>query len=107
MRRRQFITLLGGAAAWPVAARAQQRDRLRRIRALMDTDESNPEGQARIAAFRQGLRQLGWTEGGNLQIDLRWGSGDVERTSAYAAQLVSVNADVILAYAVAHPRPPA
>jgi putative ABC transport system substrate-binding protein len=105
MRRRQFITLLGGAAAWPVAARAQQRDGLRRIGALMDTDESNPEGQARIAAFRQGLRQRGWTEGGNLQIDLRWGGGDVERTSAYAAQLVGLKPDVIFAYAVAQLRP--
>ena len=105
MRRREFITLLGGAAAWPMVARGQQRDGMRRIVMLMDTTESNPEGQARVAAFRQGLRQLGWTEGRNVQIDLRWGGGDVERTRAYAAELVGLKPDVIFAYAVAQLAP--
>jgi putative tryptophan/tyrosine transport system substrate-binding protein len=87
MKRRQFITLLGGAgASWPLAARAQQRDGVRRIAVLMDTEETNTDGQARIAAFRQGLQQLGWTEDRNIRIDLRWGGGDVERTRAYAAE---------------------
>jgi len=105
LKRREFITLLGGAAAWPMVARGQQRDGMRRIVMLMDTTESNPEGQARVAAFRQGLRQLGWTEGRNVQIDLRWGGGDVERTRAYAAELVGLKPDVIFAYAVAQLAP--
>ena len=83
MKRREFITLLGGAAAaWPLAARAQQRDGVRRIAVLMDTEETNTDGQARIAAFRQGLQQLGWTEDRNIRLDLRWGGGDVERIRA-------------------------
>src|ERR1700704_1321337 len=97
MRRRDFITLLGGAAAaWPLAARAQQGDGMRRIAALMDTAENNSEGQARIAAFRQGLQQLGWTEGRNIRLDLRWGGGDVERTRTHAAELVGLRPDVDL-----------
>jgi ABC-type uncharacterized transport system substrate-binding protein len=106
MRRRDFITLLGGAAAaWPLAARAQQGDGMRRIAALMDTAENNSEGQARIAAFRQGLQQLGWTEGRNIRLDLRWGGGDVERTRTHAAELVGLRPDVIFAYAVAQLAP--
>src|ERR1700682_5829755 len=117
MRRRDFITLLGGAAAirgvyapsstglWPLAARAQQGDGMRRIAALMDTEESNSDGQARTAAFRQGLQQLGWTQGRNIRLDLRWGGGDVERTRAYAAELVGLRPDVIFAYAVAQLAP--
>jgi putative ABC transport system substrate-binding protein len=110
MRRREFVTLLGGAAAapsllLPPAAHAQQREGMRRIAMLMDTAESNPEGQARVAAFRQGLRQLGWTEARNIQIDLRWGGGDVERTRAYAAELVGLKPDVIFAYAKAQLEP--
>ena len=77
--RRAFIMLLGGAAAWPLAARAQQTDRVRRLGVVTDTAESNPEGQARIAALRQRLHELGWTEGRNLQVDYRWSGGDVER----------------------------
>ena len=100
--RREFITLLGGAgAACPMIARAQQPERMRRIGALMDTDESNVEGQARFAAFRQGLQQLGWTEGRNIRIDLRWGGGNVERTRGFATELVHLSPDVIFAYAVA------
>ena len=105
MNRREFITLLGGAAAWPVAAHAQQPERVRLIAALMDTAESNPEGQARVAAFRQGLQQHGWTERGNIRLELRWGGGDVERTHAYAAELVALKPDVIFAYAVAQLAP--
>jgi hypothetical protein len=101
MRRRDFITLLGGAAAWPLAARAQQPDGMRRIAALIDTDESNSDGQTRVAALRQTLQQLGWTEGRNIQIDLRWGGGDVERTRGFAAELVRLAPDVIFAYACA------
>ena len=70
MKRRTFISLLGGAAAWPLAARAQQTDRVRRIAVLMNNAEDDPEGQARAAAFRQGLQVLGWTEGKNLRISI-------------------------------------
>jgi hypothetical protein len=74
MRRREFITLLGGAtAAWPTWARAQQPDRMRRIGVLMGSEQSDPDSQVRLAAFRQVLRQLGWTEGRNIRIDERWG----------------------------------
>ena len=74
MKRREFITLLGGAAAaWPLAARAQQRERMRRIGVLMSLAADDPEAQARIAAFLQGLQQLGWTDGRNVRIDYRWG----------------------------------
>jgi ABC-type uncharacterized transport system substrate-binding protein len=95
-RRRQFITLLGGAAAWPLAARGQQAERVRRIGVLMAVAD-DPEGQARIAAFLQGLQQLGWAEGRNLQIDTRWGAGDADRFRKYAAELVALAPDVILA----------
>jgi putative tryptophan/tyrosine transport system substrate-binding protein len=105
MRRREFIAALGSAAAWPLAARAQQPDRMRRVGVLMDTAESNSDGQARIAAFRQVLQGLGWTEGRNVLIDYRWGGGDVERTHAYAAELVSFKPDVIFAYAGAQLAP--
>jgi ABC-type uncharacterized transport system substrate-binding protein len=105
MRRREFIWLIGGAAAaWPVAARAQQGG-IRRIGALMDTADDNADGQERIAAFRQRLHELGWTEGSNVRIDLRWGGGDVERTRAYAAELVSLKPDVIFAFANAQLAP--
>jgi len=71
MKRRKFITLLGGAVAWPLAARAQQPERVRRIGVLMGLAENDPEGQARVAAFRQGLEQLRWTDGRNARIDYR------------------------------------
>jgi putative tryptophan/tyrosine transport system substrate-binding protein len=99
MRRREFIKLVGGAAAWPLAARAQQPERMRRIGVLIGFDESDPEGQARLAAFRQGLEVLGWTDGSNLRIDYRRFSGDLDRVRAAAAELVSLTPDVILAYA--------
>ena len=98
MRRREFITLLGGAAAaWPLAARAQQPERVRRIGVLMSTAADDPEGQARIAAFHQGLQQLGWTIGHNVRIDSRWPAGDSERFHRYAEELVALSPDVILA----------
>lgn len=82
LRRRAFITLLGGAAAvWPLAARAQQTDRMRRIGVLVGIAESDREGQARVAAFRQGLHELKWVEGHNVRIEIRWGAGDAARTS--------------------------
>src|SRR5262249_54430715 len=98
MKRRKFITLLGGAAvSWPLAARAQQRERMRRVGVLMGRATDDPEGQARITAFAQGLQQLGWTVGRNLRIDYRWGAGDVERSRKYGAELVALGPDVILA----------
>jgi putative ABC transport system substrate-binding protein len=105
MRRRDFVAGLGSTVAWPFVARAQQPDRMRRVGVLMDTAESNSDGQARIAAFREVLQGLGWTEGRNIQIDYRWGGGDVERTHAYAAELVSFKPDVIFAYAAAQLAP--
>jgi len=95
--RRKFIALIGGAAAWPLAARAQQGEPMRRIGALMSTAADDPEGQARIAAFQQGLQQFGWTIGRNVRIDSRWPVGDSERTRRYAAELVALAPDVILA----------
>ena len=98
MKRREFITLLGGAAAaWPLAARAQQGERMRRIGVLMSLAADDPEGQARIAAFLQGLQQLGWTDGRNVRIDYRWAAGDADRIRRYAAELVALAPDVILA----------
>jgi len=98
IRRRDFITLLGGAAAgWPLAARAQQSDRVRRIGVLMNLAADHAESPGRVAAFLQGLRELGWTEGHNLRIDYRWGAGDVALYRRYAAELVAIAPDVILA----------
>jgi putative ABC transport system substrate-binding protein len=98
VKRRDFITLLGGAAAaWPLAARAQQPERMRRIGVLMSLAADDSEGQARLAAFLQGLQQLGWIDGRNVRIDTRWGAGDADRTRRYAAELVALAPDVILA----------
>src|SRR6266404_5445913 len=97
MRRRDFITLLGSAAAWPLAARAQQRERMRRIGALMNMAADDPTGQTRLLAFAQALAQAGWTDGRNVRIDIRWGAGDPERIRKYAAELVALAPDVILA----------
>jgi len=95
MRRREFITLIGGAAVtWPLAARAQQRERVRRIGVLMNLAERDPEGEARIAAFQEGPGKFGWTE---LQIEYRWFAGDPERAQAYAADLVKLKPEVIFA----------
>ena len=94
--RRAFITLIGGAAAWPLAARAQQRGRMRRIGVLMNLASDDAEGQARLAAFHQGLQQLGWTVGGNMQIDYRFGEGDAERYRRSASELVALAPDVLV-----------
>ena len=99
MRRREVITLLGGAAAWPLAARAQQPERVRRIGVLMNIASDDAEAQARLAAFHQGLQQLGWTVGNNVRIDYRWGGADAERFRRGAAELVALAPDVILASA--------
>jgi ABC-type uncharacterized transport system substrate-binding protein len=95
--RRDFITLLGGAAAWPLAARAQQGERMRRIRVLMNLAADDPEGQARITAFAQGLQETGWIIGRNVRIDYRWSEGAVERHRQHAAELIALAPDVILA----------
>jgi putative ABC transport system substrate-binding protein len=99
MKRREFITLLGGAAAWPVAARAQQPDRMRRIGVLMNLAADDAEGQARIAAFVQALQRLGWSDGRNVRIDYRWAAGDAGRFRKYAEELLALLPDVILASA--------
>jgi putative tryptophan/tyrosine transport system substrate-binding protein len=98
VKRRQFMTLLGGAtAAWPLATRAQQSQPTRRIGALINRAANDPEGQARLAALKQGLEQLGWIDGRNLRIEARWGEDDAERERKYAAELVALSPDVIVA----------
>jgi ABC-type uncharacterized transport system substrate-binding protein len=99
MRRREFITLLGGAAAaWPLAARAQQPQRMRRIGVLINQPANDPEVQARNAAFLQGLQELGWMVGRNVRIDYRFGPVDADRLRRDAAELVALAPDVILAH---------
>jgi putative ABC transport system substrate-binding protein len=100
MRRRKFITFLGGAAAWPVAARAQQ-ERMRRIGVLMGLSESDSEGPPRVAVFKQELQNLGWTEGRNLQIEYRWGAGDADHIGTFAAELAATMPDVLVAHLTA------
>ena len=96
-RRREFIAALGGAAAaWPVAARAQQGDRVRRIGVLMPFDENEPLPKARVSAFTQALAGLGWTDGRNVRMDVRWGGGDINRIRALAQELVGLQPDIIL-----------
>ena len=97
MRRREFIAGLGGTAAWPVAARAQQAERVRRVGVLIGLAEEDPETQGRLAAFRQGMQNRGWREGRNLQIDYRWAGPEAERVTFYAAELVRTQPDLILA----------
>ena len=99
MQRREFVTLLGGAvaAAWPVAALAQQPDRVRRIGVLMNLTADNPQGKPQIAAFLEALQQLGWSDGRNVRIDIRWGTNDIDRQRGYAAELAALIPDVILA----------
>src|SRR5215207_7278184 len=97
MRRREVITLIGGAATWPLAARAQQAERTRRIGVLMYSTPDEPESQARIAALAQGLEAAGWTLGRKLRIDTRWSSGDLARLREDAAQLVALGCDVLVA----------
>jgi putative tryptophan/tyrosine transport system substrate-binding protein len=96
--RRKFISALGGIAiAWPLAARAQQADRTRRVGVLLNLAADDPEGQARLTAFLQGLQELGWTDGRNVRIDYRWAAADDDRYRRYAAELVALAPDVILA----------
>jgi putative ABC transport system substrate-binding protein len=97
MKRRQFITLLGSAAAWPLAARAQEAERVRRIGVLSNPGPDDAEMQSRTAAFVQGLQELGWTVGRNLQIDYRWSNGNAERLRAHAVELMALQPDVVLA----------
>jgi putative ABC transport system substrate-binding protein len=98
MRRRDFISgIAGSAAAWPLAARAQQREQMRRIGVLMNLGSDDAEGQARNAAFLQGLQELGWTVGRNVRIEYRWGAGDAELFRRHASELVALAPDVILA----------
>ena len=98
MRRRDFVKAIASSSvAWPLAARAQQTDQFRRVGVLMNVSPEHPEGQPFVAAFRQALQQLGWTEGRNIRIDIRWGENDVERDRKYAAELVALAPDVILA----------
>src|SRR5262245_41946816 len=97
IRRREFITLLGGAVAWPIAARGQNREKVRRIGVLMNLTAEDAEGQGRLAAFLQGLQEAGWSVGRNVRIDLRWGAGDPEIYRSHAAELVSLEPDVIVA----------
>jgi putative ABC transport system substrate-binding protein len=98
MRRREFITLLGGAAAgWPLAARAQQRERMRRIGIVMPFAKGDSEGEARIRAFKQELAKLEWTDGSNIQFDERWPADNMDLVRSHAASLVASNPDIIIA----------
>src|SRR5215831_7535911 len=95
--RRKFVVALGGAAAWPLAVRAQQRERMRRIGVLISGDENDPERKRSVLAFTQALADLGWTDGRNVRIDLRWGDTDINRIRAFAQELVGLQPDIILA----------
>src|SRR5215470_11911362 len=97
IRRREFITLLGGAAAWPLAAHAQQGNRVRRIGVLMSGDGNDPVGKTNVAAFTQALAELGWTDGRNVRIDLGWIGDDINRIGPLAQELVGLRPDIILA----------
>jgi putative ABC transport system substrate-binding protein len=97
MRRRDFIRIVGSAAAWPLGAHAQQPEGMRRVGVLMNFAENDPAAQARLTAFLQALQQLGWTNGRNVRIDTRWSAGDPERNRRYAAELVALTPDAILA----------
>ncbi|MGA9003864.1 MAG: ABC transporter substrate-binding protein, partial [Pseudolabrys sp.] len=97
MKRREFVTLLGGAAAWPLAAHAQQGERVRRIGVLIPTSEDDPQTQRQLLAFLEGLRQLGWVEGRNIHFDERFPANDRERLRTFAAELVALKPDVLLA----------
>ena len=98
MKRRDFITLLGGAAAWPLAARAQQPSRVRRVAILMPAPKGDSEDEARVRAFKQELARLGWTEGSNVRFDERWTADNMDRVRAEAAGLVASNPDIIVTY---------
>ena len=97
MKRREFIAALGGAATWPIIASAQQTDRVRRIGVLMHVTENDPDGQARLTAFVERLKELGWSEGRNLRFDIRWGPNDPDRYPRQAAELAALAPDVLVA----------
>ena len=98
MRRRDFISLMvGSAVSWPIATRAQQPERMRRVGVLLSDAAEDLEGQARLAAFVQALQQLGWTDGRNVRVDTRWGAADADRYRKYAAELVALAPDVLVA----------
>jgi putative ABC transport system substrate-binding protein len=97
MRRRDFITLLGGAAGWPLAVRAQQGERMRRVGVLLNLAANDPMGQARVAAFARGLQATGWSDGRNVRIDTRWAAADPGNYRKYAVELMALGPDVILA----------
>src|SRR5438445_8391744 len=99
MQRREFISLLGGAAAWPCGARAQQPERMRRIGVLMARAESDPEGQRYATAFLRGLGALGWVPGQNVEIEYRWQAGDAGQARAFAKELVELRPDLLVANA--------
>src|SRR5262249_32452402 len=99
--RRQLLAVLGGAAAWPLAARAQQGDRVRRIGVLVGGDENDPERKTRLSALTQALAELGWTVGRNMRIDIRWAGTDINRIRAFAQELVGLQPDIILAQTTA------
>jgi putative tryptophan/tyrosine transport system substrate-binding protein len=101
MKRREFITLLGAAALWPRAAHAQQSEKLRHVGVLMNLSEQSPTGQRAVAAFRQGLQELGWQEGRNVRVEIRWGSGNAELYRNFASELVASAPDVIMAASTA------
>src|SRR6202049_797255 len=97
LKRREFLTLLGGiAVAWPLRAQAQQPERMRRIGVLMSFDENDPTMKLRVSAFTQALADLGWTDGRNVRMDLRWGRGDINRIQALAQELGGLKPDLIL-----------
>ena len=97
IKRRQFIAGLGSAAAWPVVLRAQQPERMRRVGVLMGYEENDPDSKARLSGFTQGLSELGWTDGFNLQMDVRWAAANVDLMGMLAKQLVELRPEVILA----------
>ena len=96
MRRRDFITVVGSAAVWPLAARAQQTERMRRIGVLMFFEEDDPQSMLRVGAFLEGLQQLNWIKGDNVQIDIRWGAADMARSRSYVAELLALAPDIIV-----------
>ena len=98
MKRRAFIALLGAATAWPLAARAQQAARVRRVSVLMNLSEDDLEAQRLLMTFREGLAQLGWADGRNLRIDYRWAGGDIGQIRTFAKELVELSPDIIVGY---------